>query len=320
MNVQYSTDDSRNIKEKSINYWKVKNREFSNNYMNKLALGTVQFGLDYGINNSTGQVSEEEVSKIISLAAANGIYFIDTAQGYGQSERVLGKAFRGSGNDFHIISKLSDENLYQVEKSIHYSLELLQTDHLYGFLIHNFDSFVKNPYIYSEILKLRQEGLISKTGFSVYFPEQITYLFEKNIPFDLIQLPYNLFDRRFEKFFPVLKEKNVEIHVRSIFLQGLFFIKPEKLEIHFNPVKDKIIKLHRLANDTNVSLPSLCLNFAAGNKYIEKLVIGVDNSRNLSENIAALEEFEKFLPCQNELNEFVEYNEKIILSFNWPKQ
>ncbi len=286
--------------------------------MSKLALGTVQFGLNYGINNLTGKVNSDEIIKILQHCQINNIDTIDTAQAYGSSEEELGKAFQKINFEGNIISKLSPKNVERVFESFDETLEKLKVSKIYGFMYHDFNSYKNCKSSYEKIQILKEKKQVKKIGFSLYFPSEIEELLENNIQFDLVQLPYNIFDRRFEPYFEELKKRNVEIHIRSVFLQGLFFSDTQKLSSHFDSVKDKLLEIKQISNNEKVSISALCLGFVSKNENIEKIVVGIDNLQNLQENIKALNE-KVSQKTFDKLNLFTETNEDILLPYKWKK-
>jgi aryl-alcohol dehydrogenase-like predicted oxidoreductase len=277
----------------------------------KIVLGTVQFGLDYGISNQDGQTSSTEVQAILKEASNVGITFLDTAHVYGNSEKVLGDCELAS--QFQIISKFprlqTDRTLesYLIE-----SLSLLKRDSLYGYLAHDADS-INEPHIWSELLRLREKKLVRKIGFSLYTREQLRKLLDKNFIPDIVQVPYNLFDRRFEEEFKMLKTLGVEIHIRSVFLQGLFFLEPDLLSAHFNKAKPMLEKLRKTFNDK--ALAGYLLNFCFKNPSVDKIVIGVNQASQLASNISQLNSSFPDL----DWSEFQLSDESILLPYNWPK-
>lgn len=290
--------------------------------MNKIVLGTVQFGLDYGISNSRGQVPKNEVFEILNYALKNNINFLDTAFAYGNSEQVLGEYFESNFNDFNknsvfkIVSKLPAKT-DDVRQFFEKSLENLKQEKIYGYLTHDFASFKNDENIWNEFLKLKAEDKVQKIGFSLYYPTDLEFVLDKEIAFDIVQIPYNLFDRRFEPYFAELKKRKIEIHTRSAFLQGLVFKKPDDLSDHFNPIKSKLTRLKKLSVERNIPIFALCLNFANLNKFIDGVVVGVDSLANFTE----LLDYSKYTKLTedilDELYCFEENDENIILPFNW---
>lgn len=283
-----------------------------------LALGTVQFGLDYGINNPQGQVAYTDVKNILSHAQSQGIIYLDTAVAYGNSETVLGQAIKELGLSFSIVSKLP-ANIAQglVKATVEQSLKKLDQETIEGYLFHNFDDFKQTPALLAELKEVQALGLVNKIGFSVYYPHQVEYLFDQQISFDLIQLPYNLFDQRFEYLLPLLKQQGVEIHTRSVFLQGLFFKDLSKLSLHFQVVQEKLRQFKQLSIDHQIPLGALLLNFVRLQSSIDQIVVGVDTLQHLSDNLKSIDFLAKTRNLYPVLKELKEENEQIILPFHW---
>lgn len=285
----------------------------------KIALGTAQFGLDYGINNKTGQVTESEIKNILELAKNNGIFFIDTAYLYGNSEARLGGAIEEDGTVFNIISKLPKCSRDEVRDYFFESLKRLNINTIYGYLYHNFKTFLDDKSTFTELLKLKEEEKVMKIGFSLYYPIEIEILFNENIPFDLLQVPYNLLDRRFEQYFSELKNRGIEIHVRSVFLQGLFFIDHNELSNKLLAFKNFLIRFNEFANINNLHLDEIALGFALSNSFIDKIVVGIDNVEQLSrltaieKNIPSLEMFSRI----NEIISEEKIPEELLIPSNW---
>jgi len=283
----------------------------------RITLGTVQFGLDYGINNRTGKISFLEIEKILSYCFSNHINMLDTAAAYGNSESLIGKVTETNGFNFKVVSKLPNCKVSEVHDIIIRSLQELKVDSMYGYLMHDFGMLVQYPQIWSILEGFRKEGKIQKIGFSVYKPEDIHWLLDHQISFDLIQLPYNIFDRRFESLFPILKTLQVEIHTRSVFLQGLFFMDPNSLSTHFNSVKNKLGEFRKLLTEYDIPIYAALLNYVFLNPYIDQIVIGVDSLSNLVENMNADHYLRLCEEIYLKLNTFVEHDEKILLPMNW---
>ncbi|MBU1850359.1 MAG: aldo/keto reductase [Nanoarchaeota archaeon] len=281
----------------------------------KLALGTAQFGLDYGINNNKGQITKQEAQKILKFALEHKLNFIDTAQTYGDSELIIGEFILNNKTNFKIISKFSTEKLST--KLFDESLKRLHSNRMYGCLVHDFESFKKNPSTWTILRKLKKEQKVKKIGFSLYYPKEVEYLLERKIPFDIIQVPFSILDQRFNELFPLLKKKKIEIHVRSVFLQGLLFKNPNKLKGEFKRIKNKLTLLQSISKENNIPLSALCINFAALNKYIDKIVIGVDSLKNLQENVNSIKYQKKVSLIYTKLQNLKELDERIILPLNW---
>src|SRR5205085_51237 len=163
----------------------------------KLGLGTVQFGLDYGISNATGRPAEAEVQTILSGAAAAGVRILDTATAYGESEAVLGRLTRPD-DEFRIVTKIPRvTSIEAIADTFAQSLQRLQRSSVYGLLLHDADDLLSahGDRVFAQLRKLQQEGRTQKIGVSTYTPEQVDSLLPR-YEFDLIQVPLNLFDQR----------------------------------------------------------------------------------------------------------------------------
>lgn len=257
-------------------------------YVNKLVLGTVQFGLNYGINNQFGQVQQDEVRGILQLAKKNGINTLDTSSAYGTSESVLGKFLSENNLHFQIVSKYPQSNS-NVAAVFTASIEKLHQKKLYGYLVHHFEFYQSHPWLWEEMSQLKAEGKIEKIGFSLYHTIQLEYLLDKGIAFDILQFPYNLFDRQFEFYLPQLKQCGVEIHTRSAFLQGLFFKGVHTLTGKLLPMKKYLQRLHEYCSINGISIEQLALSYVASNANVDGVLIGVDNCQQLQANVDALQ-------------------------------
>jgi len=287
--------------------------------MSKLALGTVQFGLDYGIKNDRGRIPESEIGQILDEAMSGGIDLLDTACAYGSSETVLG-ILAGKTSGFSIISKLPAKSEASVAEELAGSLARLGRKTLYGYMLHNFSTYQAHPSVMRDLAACKAQGLVEKIGASLYFPSEAETLLEDDVPLDLVQVPYNLLDRRFEKVFPLLKARGVEIHTRSAFLQGLFFLDQSRLGGRFETVRMSIARLQALATESGFGLPTLCLGFAAACPHVDRVVIGVDTINDLRANLASWSQREHAKKVLVILGDISSEDENIILPYKWEKR
>jgi len=235
----------------------------------KLALGTAQFGMNYGISNSVGKVNPEEAKEILALCRAEHINTIDTAQVYGESETVLGN----SGLEgFDVVTKITDKNNHD---SIKTSLERLKLPHIYAVLMHNENEM--NEKNYAKLENYKSQGLAKKIGISVYSPAKLEIIM-KNYKIDIVQIPLNILDQRFLPLLPKLKEKDIEIHIRSVFLQGLLLMK--NIPDYFNSIKPMLNKMPK-------DRLGFCLHFVKNIEEVDKIVIGVTSKNELQQIICA---------------------------------
>ena len=257
--------------------------------MSKLALGTVQFGLDYGITNQSGQVTIKEVKGILDFAKENGIDVLDTASGYGNSEKVLG----GVGVDnYQIITKtISLKNgVDKVIDGFYQSLDDLSQKQVEGLLIHNIQDIENKQFsaLFDKLNELKQQGLIKKIGFSTYTPEQVNFLLE-NFDFNIIQVPFNVFDTRLIQSgqLQALKSKGVEIHARSVFLQGVL-LDFDNLSDYFLTWKAQFTEYQAMVKNSGLSLLEYALNFVLSVQEIDRVLVGVNNEQQLREIVLSL--------------------------------
>ena len=285
----------------------------------RLALGTAQFGSDYGINNVGGRVSETEAEAILRQGIQGGIDTVDTAQAYGRSEAVIGAFQRASAHPYRIVTKFAvpdpDSSL---SDSLDRSLAALGQDRVYGFLAHDFDSIRRNERVWDQLQALREEGRVEKIGFSVYHPVEIEWAADRGLDFDLVQIPHNVFDRRFEELLPSLVRAGIAVHARSAFLQGLFFCDPGSLSSHFHAVKPKLERFRSWASERGHSLPALLLGFCLARSELDRIVVGVDSLAQLQQNLAAAERLSREEgEWYDVLSGLAESDEQVLLPLHW---
>lgn len=267
----------------------------------KLALGTVQFGLDYGIANKTGQVSMCEVQNILSLANEYGINVLDTAIQYGISEEVLGK-FGVDG--FLLVTKLpslpnDEENLvHWVTDQVCESLARLRKKELYGLLLHRSDNLLgsQGEQLIQVLAHLKNEGFIQKIGVSIYSPDELESVYKK-IKIDLLQAPLNVVDRRLQSsgWLDRLKDDGVEVHARSAFLQGLLLMERRKIPQKFSRWSSLWDQWHEKLKVLGVSPLAACLSYPLSLEQVDQVIVGVDSAAQLLEILQAAENTNKAL-------------------------
>ncbi|MCK4882077.1 MAG: aldo/keto reductase [Candidatus Omnitrophica bacterium] len=288
--------------------------------ISKISLGTVQFGKDYGISNTKGKVSKKEVFEILDYAKAAGINSLDTAFSYGTSEAVIGEYLRGKGADFNIISKfpsIGRDKPGNIEEVLKQSIQKLGTSSLYGYLLHQFSDVLEDNNIWDSLVHLKQSGLVEKIGFSVYSPEDLILLLEKGIDFDIIQVPYSIFDQRFDAYFPELKRKGIEVYSRSVFLQGLYFLSLDGLDCQFDSAREKLEALNRIAQESEISIQHLCLGYALLNAGIDHVIIGVDSIAQLKSDLKVEQEIDVVKNAYDQLKSLRMEDENILLPYLW---
>lgn len=286
---------------------------------NKLSLGTAQFGLDYGINNKTGKLSPPQVFDILESATQNQVHFLDTAPAYGDSQRTIGEYIARKGVHFDIVSKLPPCSADEVETWCERTLQQLHTDQLYGYLMHSFSTYLSAPEIFGRMLKLKDRLCVQKIGFSLYSPDELDYLLENEVQFDLLQIPYSIVDRRFESHFATLKGLGIEIHARSIYLQGLLFKKEHELTGNLVPFGQIIQMLRELSSKHNCEIDEIATRFVLSRQDICKIVVGVDNLNHFK-RLLSITEFkgsdEEIMSIANRISS-IEVDAEMLIPSNW---
>jgi aryl-alcohol dehydrogenase-like predicted oxidoreductase len=256
-------------------------------HTNKFIIGTAQFGLNYGINNTIGKTNEVDVFSILDTALENGINKIDTASAYGNAEEVIGRYLKkGRGDIWKITTKFSFLNKKKFNQCLEESLNKLSVDFIDTILFHSFNDYIAFKDQLADFYTNNKKKCFNYLGVSVYTNDEIEKLLDDpNI--DVIQAPYNLLDNfaRRGQIFKKLKSKNKYIQVRSVFLQGLFFIKSEQLPINLYPLKRPLEKLTELCNLYSLSMHQLAIMYVLQNSLIDGLLIGVESNEQLLKNI-----------------------------------
>ena len=285
--------------------------------MSKLIIGTANFGMDYGISNPSGKLSDKKITRIFEAGQNCGIDTMDTAQAYGDAEKRVGNILNENNFNFNIITKLKPGISGSIIDLFETSLTKLKTKQLYGLLYHSFADYKVKPDTWYDLQKLKNIGKVLKIGFSLYYPYELELLIRNNIDFNIIQIPYSIFDRRFEYLFEILKMREVEIHTRSVFLQGLVFSNPNELNPKLSKLKEKIEILQNLSSLHSMSIASICLNFVYMNSNINNIVIGVNDANSLIENTNSVKDYNRIAQFTMELERLQETDEQLIIPSNW---
>ncbi len=267
----------------------------------KLALGTVQFGLNYGVSNTSGQVKLPEVKSILEEAKKYNIDTLDTAITYGNSESILGEI---GVDKFNVVTKLppipkdtSDIDLW-VNNQVKSSLKKMHIDSVSGLLLHRSADLFETPkrQLFDSLCKLRDNGIVNKIGVSIYNPDELDALEEHGIKIDIIQAPFNILDRRLESsgWLNKLSRTGVELHSRSVFLQGLLLQEKDQRNPYFNKWNYYFKKFDEWVNDTKQTPLDAALNFSYSNAAISKVIVGVQNKFQLTEVITSISRDSKF--------------------------
>ena len=294
----------------------------------RLCLGTVQFGMKYGVKNVLGrQPTDEEVVAVLDAALSHGIVEYDTASTYGTAEEVLGRYELAmkyvDGTRVRITSKLrfnvaDDENAVIAE--VHESLRRLRAKSIYGYMLHR-ASDIERPALIEGLIRAREDGLIEKIGVSVYEPEEALRA-ARNPHVDSIQIPYNALDRRLDVvgFFDVARTNGKCVYARSVFLQGLLLMRPDEAELRVPGSGVYIALFQEIAEGGGFSPDEAALLYALSHKGIDYVVFGVDTAEQLRENVAVQKKMDAFHATYESIaTSIIDAPREVFLPTRWRK-
>jgi len=254
----------------------------------KLALGTVQFGLPYGIANPQPQITYAESKAIVDYAAGRGMTVLDTAMGYGDSEARLGKI---GVDTWKVISKLPEvpvgENAATwITNAVKSSLEKLKIQSLYGLLLHRPAQLLSDqgPAIYAVLQRLKADGFVEKIGVSIYHPSELEGILSVG-EFDLVQAPLSVLDRRLitSGWLDRLADRGVEVHARSVFLQGLLLMTADQRPRKFERWSGLWDRYHDWVTASGMSPLKACLSYVSAIPQVRQVVVGVNGLSHIKE-------------------------------------
>jgi aryl-alcohol dehydrogenase-like predicted oxidoreductase len=257
--------------------------------MNKLALGTAQFGLNYGIANTSGQISESEASRIIHTCKIAGIEKIDTAIAYGDSETRLGEIGVQWAKVITKLPKIPNNTRCVrgwIESQLSDSLTRLKLNSLYGLLLHDHNDLLgaNSKVLIDSLMAAKTSGIAQKVGVSIYAPHQLEYIVDA-LQIDIVQAPLNVFDQRLQSsgWLSKLHSMGIEVHTRSAFLQGLLLLPRDQLPAKFERWQVLWDSWHRYIRDSGLCAASLCLRYPISLPEVSAVIVGVDCASHLSE-------------------------------------
>jgi aryl-alcohol dehydrogenase-like predicted oxidoreductase len=260
----------------------------------RLILGTAQWGSRYGVSNTQGMTSGGEVKNILQKALTSGISSLDTAPDYGESESKIGDS---DAQDFKIITKIpklseypaSIDKVIALRCSFQNSISSLNRKWLHGLLFHDAADLTSDTQglLLREVNKLKNNGSVKKIGVSVYTGEQIDSVLDMFLP-DIVQVPFNILDQRLlhSGHLKKLNALGVEVHVRSVFLQGLFHIPIEKLPNFFKPIEHLLIDVHLAAIRQKMSINQASLTFVRDQPFVDKILVGIESLFHLNDALS----------------------------------
>ena len=269
------------------------------NLEKKIILGTAQFANKYGITNKFGTTNNQEIKKILRICKINKVKLIDTAINYKNVEKKLGKY---DLNNFQLITKIPSipinrKNIQNwILSIIKKSLKRLNKKSLYAVLVHNSSDLTgfKKEELYAALQNLKKKKLVKKVGVSIYdFNEMKSII--KQYKIDIVQVPLNILDRRVlnKEILNFLKKKKIEIHARSIFLQGLLLANKKIQYVKFKKWKNIWLNIDSYCKKNKIDVISLALNFVLSQKDIKKIVLGFENSMQLKQVLSNIKFFKK---------------------------
>lgn len=259
----------------------------------RLALGTVQFGMPYGIAGRSEQMDLDEVTRILGGAASAGMDTLDTAISYGSSEERLGvcgiEQWRTISKLPEVPEEVPDLGIW-VRNQVAASLRRLRVDSLYAILLHKPAQLLgkRGEELYAALFDLKVAGMVQKVGISIYDPMELDVL-EGLYQLDLVQSPFNVLDRRIESsgWLGRLAKRGVEVHVRSVFLQGLLLMDAQAVPAYFSRWLPVLDRWQAWCSEVGVSPHRACLSLALSERRIDRVIVGVDSLEQLEQVLEA---------------------------------
>ncbi|MEW6689349.1 MAG: aldo/keto reductase [Pseudomonadota bacterium] len=293
----------------------------------KLGLGTVQFGQAYGITNRAGRPSTADALRILDVAARAGIDLLDTAHSYGNAEAVVGRWIAAGGRACIVtktpvfgVPTLGAHHAAWLKSALEQSLRRLGLKSVYGLLLHAADDLrgAGARWLVDAMCELRAAGKVAKIGVSIYTARQLDAAVALLAP-DIVQLPLNVFDQRLLESGHVaaLARDGVEIHVRSVFLQGLLLLRPDQLPSHLHDAAEPLQRWRRHLAEQRLSSLEGALAFAAQIPHARRVLVGVNSTQELSQLVAAATS-----PCRAQIDysQFSFADERILNPALWRRK
>lgn len=291
----------------------------------RAGLGAAQFGSRYGTFNRSGQPSTDEVEAILRHAREAGFSVIDTASTYGESERVLG-GLAGLSHGFRLVTKTrtfdGEISAHDAEATVvadaRESLTRLRCDHIHALLVHGPDDLLRpaGTGIYGGLRRIKEEGAVTKIGVSVYSPAQLTAILER-YELDLVQLPFNVLSRDFlsSGLLAELARRGIEVHARSVFLQGLLLAEPATLPPFFEKLRPSLTRFAAAAAARGMTPAAAALAFVLAHSEVSVALVGFDSLAQLQQLLVELPQCHGF-----DVREFMDIeaaDKKLVNPVNW---
>lgn len=293
----------------------------------KLGLGTAQFGMNYGATNETGKVKKKDVKEILRFAENSGIEILDTAPVYGTAEQDIGELIK-LNNHFKVITKtktveidqeITSENINTLRSGFYESLKSLEVDKAYGLLVHNSDYFGKKSAtkLVDFLVEIKEKNLVEKIGASAYTKEQIEKVLKLFCP-DILQVPLNVFDRRLsgDGTLDKLAKSGIEIHARSVFLQGVLLEDPDALDDKYSFLRRAVGRFQEIAKLQGLSPIEGCLAYIKSQNAVSTVVIGVSSINEIRDIV---EVWERIKPMAMDIPSDIYHDTRIMDPRRWPQ-
>ncbi len=263
--------------------------------VSEVSFGGVEIGIPYGIgvHSASDMLSHTEAIHLLNASLDAGINFYDTARQYGQSESIIGNAFKGKRDQVIIATKcqhflhangavpLYSELKRIVEASLEASLTALQTDYVDIFMLHQGSmELLQNDDVLKIFSDLKKTGLVRATGVSTYTPEETRRSIETGT-WDVIQLPFNILDQRQSDLFPLAAKAGIGIVVRSVLMKGLLSGRGKDLHPALNEVQQHIRTCNEVAAEASLELSTLATKFALAFPEVSSILVGLDRMEYL---------------------------------------
>jgi aryl-alcohol dehydrogenase-like predicted oxidoreductase len=298
--------------------------------MRKLALGTAQWGSNYGIANRSGLPNFEALNKILRLAIMSGVNIIDTASAYGTAEDLLGRQ-QAAKLGFNIVTKTvplkaqaqkEDISVKIVRDQFKISLARLSTRSIYGLLIHHAVDLLGpiGDHVWQVMRDIRREGWVQKIGCSLYHPSELDILIER-YDLDIIQVPLNIYDQRFlhSGALERARKRGIEVHARSVFLQGLLLMSDEAMPSYFDEIRLHHSRFINACRDGGVSPIHVALGFVTGSDQVDKVIVGCESVQQFSEILATDSEESSSVKLLKIVDHLALNDEAYIDPGRWPR-
>ena len=280
----------------------------------KIIIGTAQFGMNYGVSNTIGVPDKKEIKSIIDYCLKNNINHLDTAAMYGNSETILGET---GIEDFKVITKIPVHkscNHQSIISSVKESCKKLKVNRLEGLLLHSYNSSEKDDHFLSLLEEIKDTKLVKKIGVSIYNFEDMVKIHQK-FKVDIFQIPLNILNREtfLDQFLSQVRSSGTEVHIRSIFLQGLLLMKKNVRPSYFKKWEKLFNQWDLWLEKQRLTSLEVCLSFAFHSKNNDKVLIGIDSLKQLKETLTIIKNLRKI----NLPKTFISQDKNLINPANW---